>query len=69
MSIMPLQVKVESERGERIEEYFPPAWEINELLPLGNDAWYCCWRFSEQYGHTVLNRIQMKLLVSAAPTR
>lgn len=57
---MPLKVKLESERGERLEElYFDSDHTLNELIPSDHDASYQCWRFIDFYGHTVFNRPQM----------
>ena len=57
---MPLTVKLETERGERVEAvYFGPEHWLEELLPADDDTSYQCWRFIDCYGNTVFNRLQM----------
>lgn len=63
--MMPLNVKLETESGEPVEEaYFDPRYPLNDLLPAFDDTSYQCWRFIDEYGDTVFNRMQMETFLA-----
>jgi hypothetical protein len=65
---MPLKLKLETERGERVEEvFFGPGHWLEDLLPGDSDIAYQCWRFIDRYGHTVFNRLQMRQFLAELP--
>lgn len=60
---MGVDVRWESERGERLGELLDPEDRVAELLPDWRDETSICLRFVDLYGDTVFNRLQMPVLI------
>lgn len=59
---MGVDVYIETEFGERIEEFLDPKGIIARLLPIGDNR-FSLLRYIDLYGNTIFNRLQMEQLL------
>jgi hypothetical protein len=50
---------LEDERGYELARAEDPTGELNRLVPSYQDEHFQCWRFIDEYGDSVFNRLQM----------
>jgi hypothetical protein len=60
---MGINVRIETERGETIEEVLDPSFLTKRLLPPLDDARSYCLRFVDPAGDAVFNQQQLPILV------
>jgi hypothetical protein len=61
---MGFDVRLEDERGLRIDEVGDPLNLLHMLLPSPKDESFCCLRFVDPYGDTVFNRIHIDTVLA-----
>ena len=57
---MGFDIRLEDERGERLDNVGDPTNILQRLLPSVNDHSFVCLTFIDPYGDTVFNQLQME---------
>jgi hypothetical protein len=60
---MPIDVRLEDERGNPVATLDSPSWLTNWMLSCADLERTVCLRFIDPYGNTVFNRWQLRVLV------
>lgn len=61
---MGIDVRTETERGEKLAEWGDPHNRTKALLPSFSDLSFYCLRFVDRFGDAVFNQMQIPLLAS-----
>lgn len=61
---MSFDIRLEDERGERVDEVSGPTDALQGLLPSPKDESFSCLRFIDPYGNTVFNSLQAEVLLA-----
>ncbi len=61
---MGINVRTETERGEKLSEWEDPRDRTKALLPAFSDSSSYCLRFVDRFGDAVFNQLQIPMLVS-----
>jgi hypothetical protein len=57
-------IRLEDERGKRLDEVGDPTNLLQRLLPSPKDQSFACLRFVDPYGDTTFNQAQMETLLA-----
>jgi hypothetical protein len=57
---MGINVRLQTERGELIEEMIDWNETVSTFITHWDDTSFCCLRFIDEYGDTVFNTLQME---------
>lgn len=61
---MGFDIRLEDERGKKLDEVGDPLNLLQALLPSPKDESFACLRFVDPYGDTTFNRPQIEALVA-----
>ena len=61
---MGINVRTETEDGEKLSEWEDPRGLTKALLPAASDSAFCCLRFVDRFGDAVFNQLQIPVLIS-----
>lgn len=61
--VVGFDMRLENEKGDRIDEVGDPRNLLGRLLPSPKDESFACLRFVDPYGDTVFNRIQIETFI------
>jgi hypothetical protein len=59
-----INVRTETEDGEKLSEWDDPRGLTKALLPASSDSTFSCLRFVDRFGDAVFNQLQIPVLIS-----